>query len=88
MSLNSWNKFFKNIIIFQIKAGEQKSQVDEPLASNVFLNPPEGNEDPSLSPTNKHSAEKLISFSLFGAGVVRGIIFSAVEPPCGKNQCV
>ena len=23
MSLNSWNKFFKNIIIFQIKAGEQ-----------------------------------------------------------------
>jgi len=72
-----------------INAGEVQSHTVYPLASNVALNPPDGNEEASGSPLINSFPEKLIrTFPLGWGADINESCFSAVTPVKGRNQCV
>ena len=71
------------------KAGEVQSHAVYPLASNVALRPPDGNEDASGSPLINYFPEKVIRTFPLGSGAeIKESCFSAVTPVSGRNQCV
>ena len=70
-------------------AGDVQSHAVYPLASNVALSPPDGNEDASGSPLINSFPEKVIRTFPLGSGAeTKESCFSAVTPVSGRNQCV
>ncbi len=70
------------------KAYELGSQAVYPLASNVALNPPDGNEEASGSPFISSFPENSIIICPSSVGTIKLSCFSAVIPVSGWNQCV
>ena len=83
------NKAAKKLFVLSlIKAGEVGSQVVYPLASNVALIPPDGNDDASGSPLISSLPENSIITSPSPLGEIKLSCFSAVTPVIGWNQWV
>ena len=71
------------------KAGDVQSHAVYPLASNVALNPPDGNDEASGSPLISSFPENSIRTFPFSLGAeINESCFSAVVPVSGWNQCV
>ena len=71
-----------------MNAYEVGSHVVYPLASNVALIPPDGNEEASGSPLISSLPENSMITPPSGDGVMKLSCFSAVIPVSGWNQCV
>ena len=69
------------------KAGEVQSHMVYPLASNVALKPPDGNEEASGSPLISSLPENsMITFPSALGAEMKESCFSAVTPVRGWNQ--
>jgi len=69
-----------------MNAGDVQSHAVYPLASNVALNPPDGNEDASGSPLISSFPENSSKTLPSSVGLMKASCFSAVTPVNGWNQ--
>ena len=76
----------QNAVGIQSVAPAASSHAVYPLASNVALNPPDGNEDASGSPLISSFPENSSKTLPSSVGLMKASCFSAVTPVNGWNQ--